>query len=237
MRTVLLTGAAGGMGRATTHVLLERGWRVLALDHHAERLHRLTAGLAGQPVVPVLADLTSPELIARVSPHLDGTLTGLVNLAGISEGARIERLTDAAWRRSFAVNVDAPMRLARACAPHLALTRGSIVNVGSPVGTIGTKKPSYAASKAALHGLTMSLARNLGPQGVRANLLLPGTAITHMTDDWSAERRADIAKGLFLGRLAEPVEIGRVIAFLLSDDASYMSGSVVDMTCGGMVGH
>ncbi len=237
MKTVLVTGAAGGMGRATCRVLLDRGWRVLALDRHADRLAALAAE-AGDAVVPLRCDLADPDLRAQVAPHLDDRLAGLVNLAGISTGDRLERLTDAAWRTSFAVNVDGPMRLCQVCAPHLAAAGGgSIVNVSSPVGFIGARKPSYAASKAALLGLTMSLARNLGGAGTRVNLLLPGTTITHMTDDWSPERRADIASETLLGRLCEPEEVGRVIAFLLSADASYVTGSVVDMTCGGMLGH
>ena len=238
VRSVLVTGAAGGMGRATCRELVGRGWRVIALDHNAERLEALAAELPVDFCTPVVADLADQELVARVAPLLDPTLAGLVNLAGVSVGAPLERLQDEDWALSFRVNVDAPLFLARACAPLFRQgRRGSIVNVSSPVAFIGARKPSYAASKAALTGLTMSLARELGPFGVRVNLLLPGTTITHMTEDWSAERRQEIAQQTFLRRLCTGEEVGRVIAFLLSDDASYVTGSVLDMTSGGMVGH
>ena len=238
LRTVLVTGAAGGMGHDTCHVLVDRGWRVIGLDHNSSRLAALADELRGAAFVPLEADLADPTFIETVRPLLDASLAGLVNLAGISTGDRLERLNFSDWTLSFRVNVDAPLLLCQACAPYMtARGQGSIVNVSSPVGFIGARKPSYGASKAALTGLTMSLARSLGPQGVRVNLLLPGTTITHMTSDWSSERRAEVAKGTFLGRLCTGNEVGRVISFLLSDDASYMTGSVVDMTSGGMYGH
>jgi NAD(P)-dependent dehydrogenase (short-subunit alcohol dehydrogenase family) len=236
--SVVVTGAAGGMGVATSALLLERGWRVIAIERPGADFSPLAAHAASERLTLLFADLAAPDLEAHLFPHLDDSLRGLVNLAGISIGTGYADLTDEDWRTSFAVNVDAPMRLCRLIGPRLErLGRGSIVNVSSPVGLIGAKKPSYAASKAALTGLTMTLARSLGPRGVRVNLLLPGTAITGMTADWSQARRNQVAASSWLKRLCQPDEIARVIAFLLSDDASYLTGSIVDMTAGSMHGH
>jgi NAD(P)-dependent dehydrogenase (short-subunit alcohol dehydrogenase family) len=239
MGPVLVTGAAGGMGQALCRLLAGDGLRVLAVDHNAGRLSALAEEL-GASVVALAADLAGAELEERVKPAVQalGGLQGLVNLAGISQGDAIERLTDEDWERSFAVNVTAAMRLARACTPWLKESgRGSIVNVASPVGLIGARKPSYAASKAALLGLTMSLARNLGRYNIRVNSVLPGATVTFLTEDWPEEKRRSIAAGTFLGRLCEPIEVARVIRFLLSEEASYVTGATLDATAGGMYGH
>lgn len=237
-RTVVITGAAGGMGRAACRHLASTGWQVLAIDHNAERLTALAAGQPG--IQPVHADLTDPDLCSRVMTQLQSLppVEGLVNLAGTSQGDVIDSLTDADWELSIAVNVTPAMRLIRALTPHFRRQKhGSIVNVGSPVGLIGARKPSYAASKAALNGLTMSCARNLGGDNIRVNLLLPGPTITEMTGDWSPARRAAIADGSFLKRLCTAEEVAEVIAFLLGPGSRYMTGSVVDMTAGSMWGH
>ena len=235
MQTVIVTGAGGGMGQSCCQLLLEQGWHVLAIDRHTDRL----AELGTQPNLTTRAiELTSPEFITEIEHQLTvlPPLAGLVNMAGISAGAVLAEQHDIDWQMSFAVNVDTPMRLSQLAARHMK-TGGSIVNIGSPVGIVGARKPAYASSKAALHGLTMSCARNLGPKGIRVNLLLPGPTITRMTADWSAERRAAIAAGTFLNRLCQPAEIAQAIAFLLSPNASYFTGSVIDMTAGSLWGH
>ncbi|HRF00068.1 MAG TPA: SDR family oxidoreductase [Pirellulaceae bacterium] len=232
-RTAIVTGAGGGMGRATVARLLRDGWSVVGVDHYSTGVPENDAATRFLP-----ADVRDPELPALVRRATDGLppVAGLVNLVGASIGDRLAQLTDEDWQTSFDINVTPAMRLMRDRHAELAAMRGSIVNVGSPVGTIGARKPSYAASKAALVGLTMSAARNLGPD-VRVNLLLPGPTITGMTADWDDERRRHIADGSFLRRFCLPDEIAAVIAFLLGPDSSAMSGSIVDLTAGTMFGH
>ena len=237
-RTIVVTGAAGGMGASTCRTLAAQGDHVLAIDSAEPALRQLAQDCERIHALPT--DLRAPDLVDQVTDLLTGlpTVAGIVNMAGISFGNTIEQLDDEAWENSFAVNVTPAMRLIRALAPQLRQRGGgSIVNVGSPVGLIGARKPSYAASKGALHGLTMSCARNLGADGIRVNLLLPGTTITGMTQDWDEVRRAEVAQGNFLKRLCSPQEIAHVVAFLLSDASSYITGSVVDMTAGGLWGH
>ena len=239
MDTVIVTGAAGGMGSAVCRRLLREGAAVVGIDSSWQRLEALTVELGALPFVSLCVDLGAPELLTRLEPLVEGArITGLVNLCGVSLGSPIEALSDEDWAESFAVNATAPMRLARFCAPLMReVGGGSLVNVSSPVGFIGAKKPSYAASKAALQGLTMSLARNLGPDGIRVNLLLPGPTTTFMTSDWSDAKRAAVAASSFLGRLCQPDDVAAVIRFLLSADASYMTGAIVDLTAGSMFTH
>jgi NAD(P)-dependent dehydrogenase (short-subunit alcohol dehydrogenase family) len=235
-QTVIVTGAAGGMGRECCRYFHELGWQVLAIDRNKERLPKLEAN--GVDVLNM--DIADSELITQVQIKLSkmSPVWGLVNLAGVSQGDRLEKLSAEDWQRSFDVNVTPAFLLTQAIAPLMQKNGGgSIVNVSSPVGYIGAKKPSYAASKAALHGLTMSCARNLGKYQIRVNLLLPGTTITEMTKDWNQERQESIAEETLLKRLCTPREIAEGIAFLLSDHSRYMSGSVLDMTCGSMWGH
>lgn len=235
-RIAVVTGAAGGMGQAVCQHLLDHSWQVLGIDHNGDRLGKLARD--NPSFHPIECDLEDPELIDFVMGSLSGKgeVMGLVNLAGVSRGAEIEGLSDDDWSASFTVNVDVPMRLIRKLAP-LMPAGSSIVNVGSPVGLVGARKASYAASKAALHGLTMSCARNLGARNIRVNLLLPGPTLTGMTRDWSSEKQAGVASGTFLNRLCQPEEVASVVGFLLSPSASYMTASVVDLTAGSLWGH
>lgn len=238
-QTVIVTGAAGGMGRATCLYLAKLGWHVLAIDHNQTRLQQYLS--EKDFITPLNVELSSAHLLERVHQALEALppLWGLVNLAGISIGDSIERLSEQDWQTSFDINVSAPYRLIQGTYARMQAQNngGSIVNVCSPVGYIGARKPSYSASKAAMHGLTMSCARNLGAYNIRVNLLLPGPTITEMTNDWSEQRRQAIAKECFLNRLCQPQEIAEGIAFLLSQHSRYMSASVLDMTCGSMWGH
>lgn len=236
----IVTGAAGGLGSALCKLLLKRNLAVLGTDHNQKRLEALADHLSAPTFFPVLADLESPDFIERLEASRPAShpLRGLVCTAAKSMGGDILNLRDEDWQCSFDINVTPAMRLARHCAPLMEQAGGgAIVNVGSPVSIVGARKPAYAASKAALTGLTVTLARNLGPRGIRANLLLPGPMITLMTEDWPEEKCRAIAESSFLKRLCDPVETAAIIAFLLSADASYLTGSVIDATAGSMFGH
>lgn len=236
---VIVTGASGGLGSALCETLLDHQWSVLGIDRNSGKLEDLKQKL-GAHFNYLRLDLENPDLenLVRQALPTDAPIKGLAYLAAESIGDSIENLSDADWDLSFKINVTPAMKLARLLAPLMQEAGGgSIVNVGSPVGIVGARKPSYASSKAALTGLTISLARNLGSQNIRANLFLPGPMITPMTQDWPEEKRQTIASSSFLKRLCEPVEAARAITFLLSDQASYLTGSVLDATAGSMFGH
>ena len=237
-QTIIVTGAAGGMGRECCRYFCELGWQVLAIDHNRQRLESLSVFT---DIETLCIELDSVRLVAAVDKLLDDMppLWGLVNLAGISRGDSIENLSEEDWQMSFDVNVTPAFRLIKGLYErmHRDSQGGSIINVSSPVAYIGARKPSYSASKAAMHGLTTSCARNLGKYNIRVNLLLPGTTITEMTSDWSEERQQAIAAETLLQRLCTPQEIAESIGFLLSEHSRYMTGSILDMTCGGMWGH
>lgn len=231
-QTVVITGANGGMGVATCQLLLEQDWTVLAVD-------RSLAEVAQHPRQKNLRiDLRDAALTDQVLEALGDMpqVKALINLAGHSLGDSIDRLSQDDWADSFAINVTPAMLLTQALAPKMA-NGGSIVNVGSPVGLIGARKPSYAASKAALQGLTMSTARNLGGQGIRVNMLLPGPTITKMTHDWSQDKQDAIAQSSFLKRLCQPEEVAHTLAFMIGPHSSYLTGSILDLTAGSMYGH
>lgn len=236
----VVTGAAGGLGSAVCEVLLERGWQILALDHNTERLSVLAQKYTLPAFQTLEIDVASSQFASAVAQQLPKNVPvkALVCIAAKSIGDDILNLSDEDWTGSFAVNTTPAMVLARLLAPRMIDGGGgSIVNVGSPVGIVGARKPSYAASKAALTGLTLSLARNLGSHNIRANLVLPGPMITPLTADWSQEKREQIASGSFLKRLCKPEEAARLIAFLLSSESSYITGAIIDATAGSMFGH
>ncbi|GAB4200706.1 MAG: SDR family oxidoreductase [Sandaracinaceae bacterium] len=237
-RAVVVTGAGGGMGTAVTVRLAADGFVVVATDCEQGRLEALARTVEGARTV--VADLRDPASSTAIERALDATgapLVGLVNLAGASVGDAIETIRDEEWDEAMAVNATGPMRLCRAFVPRMRLAGGgSIVNVSSPVAVQGARKVSYAASKAALLGLNAALARALGRHGIRVNAILPGPTSTFMTSDWDDEKKARIARSTALGRLCEPREIAGVVAFLLGPDSSYVTGAVLDVTGGALLG-
>lgn len=248
---VLVTGAASGMGFAVACRLADEGYQVLAVDRDRAGLERLRAQ-AGALVELLAVDLGDANLEERVTqafkhvaldtlsaeePRAAAPLVGLINVAGISQGDSIDKILDADWAQSMAINATAPMRLVRCLLPQLKQAKGaSIVNIASPVALVGARKVSYAASKGALLGLNAALARNLGPYHIRVNAVLPGATITAMTDDWPEQKRKLIAQASPLGRLCRPEDIAGVVSFLLGPDSAYITGSVLNVTGGAKMG-
>lgn len=236
-QAVIVTGATSGIGKAICHYLKKR-YFIIAIGKTASKLIEFQND---SNLLPIALDLTHSDFIERLEQQISAvhfSFYGLVNVAGASLGAPITTLKDEDWQTSFALHATAPMQLIRWIAPRLIKQQsGSIVNIGSPVGLIGAKKASYAASKSALQGLTMSAARELGAFNIRVNLLLPGATLTEMTSDWSKQKQESISQESFLNRLCTPIEVAQAVDFLLSDKASYFTGSTLDMTAGSLFGH
>lgn len=233
-RTALVTGASRGIGAAIAAALDRAGARVVLTGRDRALLEGVAAGLANDPVV-LTADLARPDAPARLAAEaldrLDGRLDVLVNNAAAA--ARLDTVdTDAALVDGLlAVNVRAPLLLVAAVLPTmLERESGSIVNLSSVSGVVGTpRRAAYAASKAAVDGMTRSLAMELGPRGIRVNSVAPGVVDT---DLWARNKAIpgvveEINALTALRRWAQPDDIAEVVVFLASDAARFVTGETI----------
>ena len=227
--TIIVTGASSGLGLATANSLLGQNFDVIGIDQHSTKILHSAYTHLEMDLAQFNEELIRTELIG-------GDWFGFIHCAGISQGGKLDSLSIEDWNRSIDVNVTSAMRICQLADLHMR-DGGRIVLVGSPVAFAGANKPSYAASKAALHGLTMSISRQLGKRGICVNTVLPGPMITGMTSDWSDEKRNRIAQETRLNRLAKPEDIAHVMVQMMGEKWSYMSASIIDMTCGSMFGH
>ena len=242
MKTVLITGASRGIGAATARLLAERGYAVAINYHNSEaRAAELVDELrrAGHTAIAVRADVADPEQVnAMVEEVLAqfGHLDALVCNAGVSVSGLLSDLTDTMWRQVFATNVDGVFHCCRAALPHFVHRKaGRIVTVSSMWGQVGAScEVAYSASKAAVIGFTKALAQELGPSGIAVNCVAPGVIDTEMNSCYTADDLAVLADQTPLGRIGAPAEVASSIAFLLSEDASFLTGQVIAPN-GGMV--
>jgi NAD(P)-dependent dehydrogenase (short-subunit alcohol dehydrogenase family) len=235
----LVTGAGRGIGRAIALRLGAEGMRVAVNDIDVATAKDTAAGIvkAGGKAVPIPADVSKDEDVRRLVDECVkqlGGLSVLVNSAGVDFAGALAKTTDEAWRRIHDVDLLGPFRLVRAAEPHLAKARGSIVNIGSnhALATM-PERTAYAAAKAGIVGLTMSLALELGPKGIRANTVMPGYIQTPIWKLWlDKEKNPDallkqIAAVHPLRRLGTPDDVAGVVAFLASTDAAFITGSTI----------
>ncbi|SDE07428.1 SDR family NAD(P)-dependent oxidoreductase [Glycomyces harbinensis] len=228
-KTVIVTGAGSGIGRATAHRLADEGAAVVAVDVNQEALDGLGAEIAIRPVV---GDLTAADVIERIVAAADGRIDGLANVAGIMDGfLPASEVDDATWDRVMGVNVTAPMRLIRAVLPVMvAAGSGSIVNVSSEAGLRGSAAgAAYTASKHAIIGLTRSVAVAYKQDGVRSNAVAPGGVATNIDAAPKSQLGIERLQPYFVnaGKPAEPEQLAAAITWLLSDDAGNTNGVVL----------
>lgn len=232
--TALVTGAAGGIGQAIVRRLATQGVRVIATDIK-DSIDEFTDDVDYIPH-DLLKNADPDELFAPTAA--DG-LDYLVNAAGVAlfdKDGSVFEIDDPVWETTLGVNLHGMRRVTMAALPHLRRGRGrSIVNVASIAGTRGMDSPldAYQASKAAVVSLSRSIALQLGPEGIRCNTVCPGSILTPMIDylyERSTERRADMEARTPLRRLGLPDDIAAATAFLLSDEASFITATdlVVD---------
>ncbi len=229
-KTALVTGAARGIGLATTKLFLAEGWRVAMIDRDAEALADEAAQLDG--VLPVVCDVSEPAQVdAMVTTVLGGLgrIDALVNNAGVADFGPIEETTFERWRTVMATNLDGVFLVSQACFPALKETRGAIVNIASISGLrASTLRVAYGTSKAAVIHITKQQAAELGEYGIRANCVCPGPVRTKLAMAvHSPEIIAAYHDAIPLNRYGSEAEIGQVIAFLCSDKASYVTGQVI----------
>ena len=233
--TALVTGASRGIGRAIAQALAEEGWPVcinyLERRSAAENLARRLRD-RGREAMIYQADVADESAVAAMVQSVQRTLGPvelLVNNAGISHQGLFQDTGSALWDRILAVNLTGARNAVQAVLPHmLEEKRGCIVNISSIWGLRGAScEVAYACSKAALIGLTRSLAMELAPSGIRVNCVAPGCIETNMVRVLGTETQAMLVEETPLGRLGTPEDIAGAVAFLASDKASFLTGQVL----------
>ena len=230
MKTAIVTGAARGIGLATSRQLLVEGWKVVLLDRDEEALMTAMGGL--ENAEPCLCDVSQPDQVADMAARFlpDGTaLDALVNNAGVADFGPIEETDFTRWRRVMETNLDGVFLMSQACTPALRAARGAIVNIASISGLrASTLRVAYGTSKAGVMHLTQQQAVELGEYGVRANCVCPGPVATKLAMAvHSPEIIAAYHDALPLNRYGTEDEIASVIRFLCSQEASFVTGQII----------
>jgi len=225
-KTVLITGGGSGIGAACATHFLDQGWQVMA------------GGLDRDETFPEMLefhelDVTDAKAIEAFVARAPAKVHGLVNCAGII--AQEREWQDDCFARVLDVNLTAALRMGTATLPKLIAGRGGIVNIASMWSLFGSaKSPAYAASKTGLLGLTRSMATAWGANGVRVNAVAPGWIRTRLASSAINDpvRGQKALSRIPLGRWGEPVDVARVIGFLLSEDAAYIHGAMIPIDGG-----
>ena len=213
-RSAIVTGAAAGIGRATADLLVADGWHVVGID-------RTGGALAGGELL--IGDAGDASVLADAVEHCDGRVEALVCSAGIPPSGPWDSREH--WDEVLSIDLTAPYEAMRTCWPALVAGRGSVVLVGSIVGSVegSLRSPAYAAAKAGVEGLARSFAVIGAPDGVRVNVVAPGAIATDFDERLlPADHRTDVP----LGRMGTAAEVAAVIGFLLGPATSYVTGAV-----------
>jgi len=243
-RVALVTGGSRGIGRATCLALATRGAAVgvlcrSRLEQAAEVVGQIQAG--GERALAIQADALDPNAIKRSVEEAVtrlGRVDILVNNLGEMGSGQVADLKDGEWDQSLAVNLGSAFRYARECIPSMKERRwGRIINLSSQAAYTGSSSHAhYAAAKSGLLGLTFSLAKELGAWGITVNVVAPGRILTDMLLDGMAGREEEWIRQTPLQRFGRPEEVAGPIAFLASEDASYITGAVLNVSGGQLMG-
>jgi 3-oxoacyl-[acyl-carrier protein] reductase len=235
-KVIVLTGAGQGIGKAIMELAVDLGARVVAVDLNSDALMAATEHLTDEVVLPLIGNVADPEFtdlaVSRAAKHF-GALHGLVNNAGITRTAMIENMTLQQWQQVIDVHLTGSFLWTQAVGRHMLQRSkagekvlGSIVNISSDAGRRGTiGQINYAAAKAGMLGMTMSVAKEWAKYQIRANTICFGVVETPMTEVIRGEKFRDkILTQIPLGYWAQPEEVVKAVCFLLSDASSYITG-------------
>ena len=235
MANVLISGGARGIGAACVRSFTKRGDRVVFFYRSSHEVAKALARETG--AIGICADVSEPAEVARAVAAAEaemGSIDILVNNAGIAQIKLFTDLTDADWRRMIDTNLGGAFYLSREVAKGMiARQSGKIVNVGSMWGKVGAScEVHYSASKAGLRGLTMALAKELGPSHITVNCVEPGVIDTEMNASLDEETRAALCEETPLCRIGLPQEVADAVCFLASDAASFITGQILGVDGG-----
>jgi NAD(P)-dependent dehydrogenase (short-subunit alcohol dehydrogenase family) len=238
-KTILITGAAGGIGQSLSRLFAERGGAIAALDRNPaldEEVASLTAeGItAAAAIADIRSDTAVSEAIDQLRTRL-GPIDVLINNAGFSGASNLESTDAQIWNDDLAGNLNGAYFCSARVIDDMKKNGGAIVNIGSVNGLATYGDPAYSAAKAGLISLTKSMAMEYGRFGIRANIVCPGTVRTPIWDHRvkrNPEILTELAKWYPLGRIADPIDVAKAVAFLASDEAAAITGAVLTVDCG-----
>lgn len=236
-KTALVTGASGGIGEAVARTLHAQGATVVLHGTRAEKLEALQKDL-GARAFALAVDLSDRDAVAGLvdaASALAGSISILVNNAGITRDGLLMRMKDDDWDSVLEVNMTASMSLCRAAMRGMMKARtGRIISISSVVGVTGNAgQTNYAASKAGMIGFSKSLAAEVASRGLTVNVVAPGFIETPMTDVLDESQKSALLTRVPAGRLGHADEIAATVAFLASDEAAYITGATLHVN-GGM---
>lgn len=236
MERVLISGGSRGIGAALVRAFTANGDAVAFLYRQNERAAMTVAAETG--ATPILCDVSDPnavkKAVATAEKALGGTITVLVNNAGISHIGLSRDMTDTEWRRLIDTDLSGCFYLVREIqAGMIAAKEGRIINIGSMWGKTGAScEVAYSAAKAGLRGFTMALAKELGPSGITVNCVEPGLIDTEMNKALDAESRAALIDDTPLCRIGTPADVAAAVLFFTSKNAAFITGQILGVDGG-----
>lgn len=234
-KVVLITGASGGMGRAIAGKFVEKGAKVALNDiaQAEEALKSFSQEISGKYF---LADVSKLEEVGKMVESIQkefGRLDILVNNAGITQDRTLAKMTKEEWQKVIDVDLTGVFNCTKAALPLIIQNQGKIISLSSLVGQRGNfGQTNYAAAKAGIIGFTKALAKEVGRFGVTVNAIAPGFIETRLTENLPSQVMETVKKFTPLGRFGKPEEVANLVVFLASEEANFITGTVVNIDGG-----